>query len=103
MIFAIKKGMARKSKEDMFPLMVQWESSSESRESFCELHSISLSTFSYWRGKYLKAQDTADSAGFIRLQPSTLSQLELQYPKGVKICLPEQTSLSVLRSLVHLF
>lgn len=42
----------RRSSDEMFPLIASWETSGISQESFCNLHGLSIGTFSYWRKKY---------------------------------------------------
>lgn len=93
--------MARKTASEMFPLMELWEEGSDSREVFCGLHHISLSAFAYWRGRYLDSKKEKHS-GFVEIQPEWSSSLEGTYPNGVKIRLPQDTSLADLRVLIEL-
>ena len=93
--------MAHKSESDMFPLMDQWEESKATQAEFCKAHDIPLSTFTYWRGKYL-ASKSQQSPGFVKLEPGWTSSLEVVYPNGVKLRLAESTSLSEVRMLIQL-
>ena len=93
--------MARKTEEDMFPLMDRWEESQDTQAAFCEANDIPLSTFTYWRGKYLESRNERHSV-FTKLEPEWASSLELVYPNGVKVRLPESTSLSDVRMLIQL-
>lgn len=95
--------MTRKTQQEMFPLMEQWATSGESRESFCKLHTIPLSTFSYWRGKFIKAQSHREgSPDFVKLQPTTATRLEVVYPNGVTVRVVENLDLVSLRALIQL-
>lgn len=101
LIFDVKKHMARKTAQEMYPLIEQWESSGASQEDFCNSHDITLSTFTYWRGKYRKSSQVEESS-FIELHPSCCSSLEVIYPNGVKIRLPQDASASDLQVLIGL-
>ena len=47
-------------------LVRAWESSEERQGSFCADRGLSLATFGYWRGQYLRAQ--AEPSGFVALR-----------------------------------
>lgn len=97
----LPKNMSRKTESEMYPLMERWEESLTPRTVFCEEHKIPLSTFSYWRSRYLRSKEQEPS-GFVKLEPEWLLSLEIVYPNGVKVRLPEKTSLSDLRTLIEL-
>ncbi len=85
----------------MFPIIEEWERSSESREEFCNRHNLQLSTFSYWRTRYAKS--TANpTPGFVQVDPGLDENLEVIYPNGVIIRLPGTSSLSQLQALIGL-
>lgn len=87
----------------MFPIIEEWESTDESREIFCKRHDVPISTFSYWRTRYAKSRHADQSPKFVKLTPEPpSSDLEIIYPNGVKIRLPHSSSLSDLRTLIHL-
>ena len=85
----------------MFTLMSAYEQSSLSRQSFCEAHSVKLSTFNYWRTKYLSSKQ-AEPSGFVSLVPEAVSAsgLELHYGK-VMIRLESGVSVDFVVSLVE--
>lgn len=85
----------------MFPLMASWESSPQDRKEFCELHELTLATFSYWRTKYLKFQRSPAEL-FSELQPEISGKIEITYPNGVKVCLPNNGRLSTIKALLGL-
>lgn len=86
----------------MFAIIEQWESSQESREAFCQSHNLSVSTFSYWRTKYAKAKKQAGEPGFVQLQACMSDNLEVIYPNGVRVKVPQGSSLADLRALIQL-
>jgi len=91
----------QRNKEEMFALIEQWEESSESRKAFCRKHNLAPSTFSYWYSKYRKPGPSKEP-GFVEVQPHLSRSLELIYPNGVRIRLPQDTSLAELRTLISL-
>lgn len=91
----------RRKKEDMFELMRHWDESDEDRISFCKANGLALATFSYWRTKYRKSLRAA-SDGFVELKPTSSSRLEIVYPNGVIIRLPQSGSLLDVKALVQL-
>lgn len=94
----------RRTREEMFAMMTVWESSQEPREQFCKRHGVSLSTFSYWRTKYRKENNSSEptQGSFIGLQPQLSESLEICYPNGVRIRLSQGSSLADLQALIHL-
>ena len=92
----------RRKKEDMFELMRQWEESNEDRISFCKAHGLALATFCYWRTKYRKSQGASPSRGFVELKPISPLSLEIVYPNGVIIRMPQSSSLTEVKALVQL-
>ena len=85
----------------MFPLMASWESSTQGHKEFCELHSLTLSTFWYWRTKYLNSQRSSDEL-FTELQPEISDKIEITYPNGVKVSLPKDGGLPTIKALIGL-
>jgi hypothetical protein len=88
-------------KEKMFALISEWESGADRRDVFCDRNGITLATFSYWRTKY-RREGTQLSPRFIELKPSTPVNLEVVYPNGVIVRLPESRPLSDLQALIGL-
>ena len=94
--------MGTRKEKDMFDLISRWEDSDEGRTTFCNAHGVTLSTFSYWRTKYRKSKKAMSSKGFVELKPTLSMGLEVVYPNGVIVRLPQTSSLSDLRALVQL-
>jgi len=90
------------SRSEMFSLIDEWTSSNQTQLAFCQLKGLAPSTFSYWRKKYLEAHDQ-EAAGFTEVLPEVGSKIEVCYPNGVKVTLPEQgSSLPLIQALVRL-
>ena len=70
----------RRTEAEMFPLIASWESSTQGHKEFCESHSLTLSTFWYWRTKYLNSQRSPAEL-FTELQPEISGKIEITYPK----------------------
>lgn len=72
----------------MFPLVAQWVESRETQKEFCQFHSLSLGTFSYWVKKYREQNSFPEKpGGFVSLSIAGPSrgEIEVVYPNGVKI------------------
>ena len=88
-------------REKMFALCQEWECSGKRREAFCKEHGLTIATFSYWRTKYLVEQkDHRD--GFVTITAGLSSAMEIRYPNGVVLKVPEQMSLSQIKALISL-
>jgi hypothetical protein len=91
-------------REKMFALCAAWESSGQPREAFCKAHHISLSTFGYWRSRYL-AEQQEQNHSFIAVTAQATEApagIEIHYPNGVKLMLAQQLPLSELKLLIGL-
>lgn len=91
--------MARKTEQEMFPLIAEWQSSNQTRELFCQEKGLSLATFSYWRTRYRSSRTKA--TGFTEIKPGTSSNLTITYPNGVRIEV-HSTPIATIQALVHL-
>lgn len=80
----------------------RWEESGLTQRVFCEQENIKEGTFNYWRKLY-KEQRAEPSNGFVSLkveaQPIT-EALEVIYPNGVKLRIPQGTSPALVRQLI---
>ena len=86
----------------MFSLICQWEESAEDRAIFYKEHGLTVATLSYWRTKYSKSQMSSASQGFVELKPISHLPIEIVYPNGVIIWLPQLSTTSDLKALVQL-
>lgn len=93
----------RKNREEMFRLIAEWSVSDETQREFCQSRGLRPSTFSYWRRKYRQA-DSQQTVHFTQVVPEVKSTIEICYPNGVRVTLPEQgSSFATLQALVRLF
>ena len=92
----------RRKEEEMFSLIRQWEESEKNRATFCKEFGLTVATFSYWRTKYLRALRSDTSGEFVELKPLTQIPMEIVYPNGVIIRLPQSSSRSDLKALIRL-
>ncbi|MCQ2370338.1 MAG: transposase [Paludibacteraceae bacterium] len=78
------------TKEQFLELQKQQQSSGVSVKDYCHQHSISYSSFNYWRKKY----QSPDSKGLVPLtvhsttghsSVSDSSGLQIQFPNGVQV------------------
>ena len=96
--------MSRKIESEMYPIIEEWESTSENMTTFCARHQIPKSTFSYWRTRYSKSKKLQkDQPGFTELVSEPVcTDLEIHYPNGVKLRVSSASSLTQLRALIQL-
>lgn len=88
----------------MFALIKAWECSDEQQEQFCNRQGVSLGSFGYWRTKYKRENNNPNptTGSFIGLKPHLAEGLEVFYPNGVRVRLPQGSSFSDLQALIHL-
>jgi len=73
------------------------------KASFCLQHGIKLPTLDYWRRKLSEGLNDKTSDRFVALEvdcSATNMEIELHYPNGNRLVLPQSTSLDVLQALV---
>ena len=93
----------RRTSKEMFSLIAEWVSSHSTQREFCQSRGLKPSTFSYWHKKYQEAH-VRQPAPFTEIVPEANSTIEICYPNGVKVCLPEGgRSLATIQALVRLF
>ena len=91
-----------KKDEEMFCLIRQWEESGKDQATFCKEIGVTVSTFGYWRTKYLRALKSGRPGGFVEIKPSSSMSIEIVYPNGVILRLPQSSSTSELKALIRL-
>lgn len=92
---------ASKLRQEMFSLVREWENSGKNREDFCKEHGINLGRFAYWRTQYLAREKTTGD-DFVAVTPSVASEMEIQYPNGVKLKVSKNIPVSELKTLIYL-
>ena len=87
------------TKDQMYALIRELESSGLTQEVFLKRRDISKSTFGYWRKKYLRDQRQTQSTSSrlipVQIEPeenpiAESNNLEIIYPNGVRIILSDQ-------------
>ena len=86
-------------KEKMQAVVSRWRDSGLSQAEYARKNELNLQTFRYWISKLRKDED--DAPAFIALDGFAPTQISLHYPNGVELILPAQTSVSVLKGLIH--
>lgn len=91
-----------KKGEEMFRLIRQWEECGKDRATFCKEVGVTVAAFGYWRTKYLKALKSDRPGEFVELKPLSPMPIEIVYPNGVILRLPQSSSISELKALIRL-
>ena len=91
----------RRNQEEMCSYIDEWKQSGLSRKAFCRKRGIAPSTFSYWYTKYTPS-DSGQGGDFVEVNPILSESIEVIYPNGVKIRMPQKSSLSALQALINL-
>jgi hypothetical protein len=93
----------RQHQEEMFALVKTCRESGRSNKEFCKKQNISEAVFYYWQKKYRETVPVARD-GFLPLKiekpVNCLNEIEICYPNGVHVKLPEGFDISVIRSLI---
>lgn len=101
----MSKQIQKRSKEEMFPLIEEWQSSGLTKKAYCKRKDIPFSLFFYWQKKYNEQQQ---AGGFLPINIGNKSKtsgkgfIEVKYPNGVIIRLPQDTGSEVIRRCVYL-
>jgi transposase-like protein len=89
--------------EKMFELVDQYYSSGETRKAFCQQHGLKVSTFAYWISR---RRARAPQGGFTALTiappPAGTEPVELIYPNGIRVRIPDGNPEAVTR-LIQLY
>jgi len=91
--------------EEMFALVKTCIASEISNKDFCTLNKISQANYYYWQKKYLESQQV-EPDDFIPVKfprrVAAITEIEICYPNGVCIKLPQGSDLSLIRSFISL-
>ena len=97
-------GKPRRTAEQMFPLVEQYEERSQSAAAFCAERGLSYAQLLYWRQKYRREVASADSGSFVEIggpAADEAAQVELLYPGGMRVRFFAPVSASYLAQLVR--
>ena len=97
--------MKQKTAEEMRSILKSFSSYSGTKKEFCQEQGIKLHILSYWLQKFKKSANKPASNKFIPLQvdrpiPIKDKHIEFYYPNGLRLVLPNDTQLKVLRALI---
>ena len=95
--------MTRRTSKDMHPIVESYSTYEGTKESFCVERGIKAPTLDYWRRKLCRGSNGESLHKFVALEvnsPGTNLEIELHYPNGNRLIMPQGTSLSVLQALV---
>ena len=91
----------------MFQLIEKWGASNVTINVFCREQGIARSVFHYWNKKY-KLSKQKSKGGFIPIEvqpavePLPSPVIEIEYPNGMVIRLPDVTPVSIVKQYIHL-
>jgi putative transposase len=89
--------------EEMFALVKSCKESGKSNKEFCKQQHISEAIFYYWQKKYRETVSiTRDGFLPIKVEKplNCLNEIEICYPNGVHVKLPQGFDMSVIRSFI---
>jgi hypothetical protein len=97
---------ATKNREqEMFTMIKASQESGISNKAYCEREGIRPANFYYWQKRYRESQIKTEDK-FIPMQVEQtlngLKEIEICYPNGVRVKLPQGIDLSVIRSFIGL-
>ena len=118
--FGLMKYRNKERAEEMEFFIALWKESGLSKYSFCKQENIDRTSFNYWLVKhghklnppFLKKMPKVKKGSFVAIDISTpneirsskvFSELELEYPNGVKLRLPKNFNKEELRTLISLY
>jgi len=93
-------------KEAMFALIKTCTEMGISNRAFCEREGISEALFYYWQKKYRGTLEKYEDKFIpVRIDKSLdcIHEIEICYPNGVRVKLPQGFDLSKARSFISLF
>jgi len=97
--------MKHKTQIEMESLLLKYEQYSGTKKSFCAEQGIRAHTLYYWQRKLSEQRPSKRDNKFIALQverPSSLGQIEVAYPNGNRILLPQDCSFSLIERLLQI-
>ncbi|MBT7349840.1 hypothetical protein HN803_03530 [candidate division WWE3 bacterium] len=101
-------------KAEMYDLIERWDSSGLTQKNFCLQEGVSVSTFGYWRKRYIEYRQESfhcsntDHKRFLSVEQIPAEQSEgygkisIRYPNGVELSCPDGMTLNQLRTLINL-
>lgn len=101
----MSKQVQNRSKEEMFLIIEGWPSSGLTKKAYCKQKDIPQWLFFYWQKKYNEGQQ-ADGFLPIKIRGESKNPavgfIEVKYPHGVIVRLPDNMDPEVIRRFVYL-
>ena len=92
----------RRSKTEMYPIIEAWQNSGQTKQAFCKDRGIPKSIFFYWYKQYKTDQG---QGGFVPIKIKRGTDIpaiiEIEYPNGIVLRLPGQTSSAIVREYLQ--
>jgi hypothetical protein len=101
----MSKQIQRRSKEEMFPIIEDWQCSGLTKKAYCEQKGVAQALFFYWQKKH---KEEHGPNGFLPMDIYGVDKtfangfIEVKHPNGVTIRLPENTGAEIIRRCVYL-
>jgi hypothetical protein len=92
----------QEQKQKMFKLIEACHKSGLSNKEWCRQNNIAEHIFYYWQANYKKENSQAESFLPISTKQKTSTGIKIVYPNGVHIELSENTSPSIIATLINL-
>lgn len=97
-------------KEHMFQVLEEFNKSGKTRKDFCADNKLAVNVFYYWQRKFREQPRGLQQGSFVmvntrgKLQQgnSSTSVITVQYPNGVCLQVPGDSSPQILRTLISL-
>jgi hypothetical protein len=88
--------------QEMFRLIEQCHCGEMTNKAFCREYQLPEWKFYYWQNKYREYQQPQ---GFVPVNVSqsksgTQNKIEIHYPNGIHIRLPQQTGMTMVKALI---
>jgi hypothetical protein len=93
----------RRTKEQMYPLVAQWEQSGKTLKDFARENQIALACLGYWRKKRAQESTQVDAPGFfspVEAPRNGGGLVELIFPSGARAIF-YQPDVDLIRSLIR--
>ena len=97
----------RRTSEQMYPLVAQWQGSGQSKRQFCADHGLNLHTFNYWLDKYRRSHRPTTDSNFLAVSVAPSATLpptgvHLRYLNGVELHVHHPLTPTELLTLLQL-
>jgi hypothetical protein len=96
------------NRNKMLQLIEEWKQSGESQISFCKSKNVYLHIFHYWLKRYKdQFRPVTTGKAFIPVtipmnEKTSSNGIEIYYPNGVRIVLPKNSDLSMVRTFIKM-